>query len=50
MVLVTEAGGFIGHHLVTFRKNKGCRARGVDLKRPEYASTDENGLLNIGVA
>ena len=50
MVLVTEAGGFIGHHLVTFLKSEGYRVRGVDLKHPEYAPTDENGLLKIGVA
>lgn len=39
-VLVTGAGGFIGHHLVTFLKEKGYWVRGVDLKAPEYAPTD----------
>lgn len=39
-VLVTGAGGFIGHHLVTFLKRGGYWVRGVDLKRPEYAETD----------
>ena len=29
-VLVTGAGGFIGHHLVTFLKQRGCWVRGVE--------------------
>jgi len=36
-VLVTGAGGFIGHHLVSYLKAKGHRVRGADLKKPEYA-------------
>jgi nucleoside-diphosphate-sugar epimerase len=39
-VLVTGAGGFIGHHLVTFLKAQGCWVRGVDLKFPEFCATD----------
>jgi|YNPNPStandDraft_1061719.scaffolds.fasta_scaffold17827_2 GDP-D-mannose 3',5'-epimerase len=39
-VLVTGAGGFIGHHLVTYLKSLGYWVRGVDLKYPEYAPTD----------
>jgi len=39
-VLVTGAGGFIGHRLVTFLKNNGYWVRGVDLKGPEFAPTD----------
>lgn len=39
-VLVTGAGGFIGHHLVTFLKAKGDWVRGVDIKEPEYAPSD----------
>jgi nucleoside-diphosphate-sugar epimerase len=35
-VLVTGAGGFIGHHLVKYLKARGYWVRGVDLKRPEY--------------
>ena len=31
-VLVTGAGGFIGHHLVTFLKRQGYWVRGVDQK------------------
>ena len=39
-VLVTGAGGFIGHHLVTDLKRRGYWVRGVDLKLPEYKPTD----------
>lgn len=39
-VLVTGAGGFIGHHLVTYLKNRGYWVRGVDLKYPEYTDVD----------
>lgn len=39
-VLVTGAGGFIGHHLVTYLKKKNYWVRGVDLKLPEYNPTD----------
>lgn len=48
-VLVTGAGGFIGHHLVTFLKRRGYWVRGVDLKEPEYAVTeaDEFELLDL---
>lgn len=35
-VVVTGAGGFIGHHLVNYLVNKGCWVRGVDIKEPEY--------------
>ena len=38
-VLVTGAGGFIGHHLVKRLKAEGCWVRGVDLKRPEFEPT-----------
>jgi nucleoside-diphosphate-sugar epimerase len=39
-VCVTGAGGFIGHHLVTFLKQNGYWVRGVDLKYPEYTDVD----------
>ena len=39
-VLVTGAGGFIGHHLVTFLREKGYWVRGVDLKYPDFTETD----------
>ncbi len=39
-VLVTGAGGFIGHHLVTYLRDRGYWVRGVDLKEPEYTAID----------
>jgi GDP-D-mannose 3',5'-epimerase len=39
-VLVTGAGGFIGHHLVTALKQRGYWVRGVDIARPEYTDVD----------
>jgi nucleoside-diphosphate-sugar epimerase len=39
-VLVTGAGGFIGHHLVTYLKEKGYWVRGIDLKYPEFTDSD----------
>ena len=39
-VLVTGAGGFIGHHLVSFLRAKGYWVRGVDIKYPEYSEVD----------
>jgi len=38
-VLVTGAGGFIGHHLVNHLVGRGYWVRGVDLKLPEYERT-----------
>src|SRR5262245_3062755 len=48
-VLVTGAGGFIGHHLVTMLKKQGFWVRGVDLKYPEYEDTkaDEFEILDL---
>jgi len=48
-VLVTGAGGFIGHHLVSFLKQQGYWVRGVDIKTPEYAGSDadEFELLDL---
>jgi nucleoside-diphosphate-sugar epimerase len=48
-VLVTGAGGFIGHHLVTFLKARGYWVRGADIKCPEYKETDadEFELLDL---
>ncbi|MDH3605571.1 MAG: NAD-dependent epimerase/dehydratase family protein [Acidimicrobiia bacterium] len=39
-VLVTGAGGFIGHHLVTDLRNRGYWVRGVDIKEPEFSDID----------
>ncbi len=46
---VTGAGGFIGHHLVKYLKNKGYYVRGVDTKHPEFEKTsaDEFLLLDL---
>jgi GDP-D-mannose 3', 5'-epimerase len=41
-VLVTGAGGFIGHHLVKYLTERGYWVRGVDIKEPEYESTSAN--------
>ena len=38
-MLVTGAGGFIGHHLVKYLVAHGYRVRGVDKKLPEYEPT-----------
>ena len=41
-ILVTGAGGFIGHHLVNYLKERGYWVRGVDIKEPEYSSSSAN--------
>jgi GDP-D-mannose 3', 5'-epimerase len=48
-VLVTGAGGFIGHHLVKYLKSKRYWVRGVDIKLPDYEPTaaDEFELLDL---
>ncbi len=48
-VLVTGAGGFIGHHLVAYLKARGYWVRGVDIKEPEFARTvaDEFEILDL---
>jgi len=48
-VLVTGAGGFIGHHLVKRLKADGHWVRGVDIKLPEYedSSADEFEVLDL---
>jgi len=38
-MLVTGAGGFIGHHLVGYLVQRGYWVRGVDIKEPEYETT-----------
>ena len=44
-VVVTGAGGFIGHHLVNRLKAEGHFVRGVDLKRPEFAPSAADEFL-----
>ncbi len=48
-VLVTGAGGFIGHHLVKRLKRDRFWVRGVDIKAPEYEASDadEFELLDL---
>lgn len=45
--VVTGAGGFIGHHLVTFLKRRGYWVRGVDLKDPEFAATAADEFVRL---
>ncbi len=40
-ILVTGAGGFIGHHLARFLKKKGYWVRGVDIKYPEFSGLED---------
>lgn len=48
-ILVTGAGGFIGHHLVSYLTDLGYRVRGVDVKLPEFEETraEEFELLDL---
>ncbi len=48
-VLVTGAGGFIGHHLTKYLQTHGYWVRGVDLKNPEFETTtaDEFEILDL---
>src|SRR2546425_1696912 len=48
-VLVTGAGGFIGHHLTKYLVGKGYWVRGVDIKLPEYEASpaQEFELLDL---
>lgn len=48
-ILVTGAGGFIGHHLISYLKSNGYWVRGVDIKYPEYETSqaDEFLLLDL---
>ena len=44
-VLVTGAGGFIGHHLVSYLVGAGYRVRGVDLELPAFEPTRAHEFL-----
>jgi GDP-D-mannose 3', 5'-epimerase len=48
-ILVTGAGGFIGHHLVKRLKAEGNWVRGADMKQPEYeqVAADEFEILDL---
>lgn len=43
--LVCGAGGFIGNHLVSRLKKEGYWVRGVDLKEPEYNTTEADEFI-----
>ena len=43
--LVLGAGGFIGSHMVRRLKKEGYWVRGVDLKRPEFSSTEADEFI-----
>lgn len=43
--LVLGAGGFIGSHMVTRLKKEGYWVRGVDLKYPEFSTTDADHFV-----
>lgn len=47
--LVAGAGGFIGHHIVKYLKEKNFCVRGVDIKYPKFENTkaDEFLLLDL---
>jgi GDP-D-mannose 3', 5'-epimerase len=47
VVLVTGAGGFIGHHLVSYLAGSGHYVRGVDIKMPEYAPSAADEFLQL---
>lgn len=48
-VLVTGAGGFIGHHLVAYLSASGTAVRGVDRSEPEFGESeaDEFRMLDL---
>jgi nucleoside-diphosphate-sugar epimerase len=45
--LVTGAGGFIGHHLVSYLKADGFMVRGADIKLPEYAPSEADEFMQL---
>src|SRR4026207_931356 len=49
-VLVTGAGGFIGHHLTKYLVDRGYFVRGVDIKEPEYEATAANEFLQLDLS
>lgn len=43
--LVTGAGGFIGHHLVSYLVRRGYTVRAVDLKHSEFGTSDAHEFV-----
>src|SRR4029450_12651856 len=48
-VLVTGAGGFIGHHLTKSLRERGYWVRGVDIKPPEYEQSAADEFLFLAL-
>lgn len=46
-VLVTGAGGFIGHHLVSYLVDKGYWVRGADIKIPEFGESAAQEFMQL---
>jgi nucleoside-diphosphate-sugar epimerase len=46
-VLVTGAGGFIGHHMISYLKKKGYWVRGADIKKPEFEKIKADEFLVV---
>jgi GDP-D-mannose 3', 5'-epimerase len=46
-VLVTGAGGFIGHHLVSYLKRQGYWVRGADLHYPPFGPIDADEFRRL---
>jgi GDP-D-mannose 3',5'-epimerase len=46
-IVVTGAGGFIGHHLVSALTRQGYWVRGVDVKTPEFGPSDAQEFLQL---
>jgi nucleoside-diphosphate-sugar epimerase len=49
-VLVTGAGGFIGHHLTKYLRERGYWVRAVDIKQPEYEPTAAHEFLLLDLS
>ena len=47
IILITGAGGFIGHHLARFLKKKGYWIRGVDIVYPQFSGLDDFDEFNL---
>ena len=47
LVLVTGAGGFIGHHLVSYLVGRGYCVRGVDIKMPDMRRPLPTSFCNL---
>lgn len=46
-IVVTGAGGFIGHHLVNHLVGQGHFVRGIDIKNPEYQGSAAHEFFNL---